>query len=80
MPHQVSNQTAILIDMLGALAVTHARALHNGEVCSLALRHQPRHAVHQGNKSMIQARNLPARRAVHDVVKRNFRRNNLDGR
>ena len=45
-PHQVSNQTAIFIDMLGALAVTHARTLHNGKVGSLALRYQSRHAVH----------------------------------
>ena len=79
-PHQVPNQPAIFIDMLGALAVAHARALHNGEVCRLALRHQPWHAVHQCNKTMIQARNLPARRSVHDIAQRSFRRNNLDGR
>ena len=68
MTKQVAHQRAVLADLLGSIAVTHARGLHNCGVGGLSNRRKARHDINKRNESMLMNWNFPARATVHQVA------------
>jgi hypothetical protein len=67
MAQQVADQPAVLVDLLGALPVTHPRRLHDRGVGGLPLRHQARHDIQQRDEAVLVDGNLAPGVAVERV-------------
>ena len=68
MPSKVSDEAAILVDLLGAFAIGNAGGLHDGEVGGLADRGQPRHYVAECDETVVMHIDFQTSRAAHDIM------------
>ena len=69
MSEQIADQTAVLVHLLGAVAVADPGRLDDA-VGGLPLGHQPRHRVDRGDEPVVVDGDLPTKVPMHDVVQR----------